>query len=160
MNQLIVYPLLILMVLGAFCQLFYATNPQNVDFTYSGTLEGQASQGNQTINEEQSQYTGEAQDAVFDVNMTTGIIALIIGLVVVGVVAGIRILGSGISEHSVKLIYNSTTYYGLWGIFSALAFPVFLEVQSGTGFGLFLWLGLTLVYSLGFFETLHGGTVA
>lgn len=157
MNKLIVFPLILLMLLGAFCQLFYATNPQGIDFTYSNTLEGQASQGNQTINEEQSEYTGEATDAVFDINMTTGIIALIIGLVVVGVVAGIRILGSGLSEHSVKLIYNSTTYYGLWGVFSALSFPLFLAIDFLQA-GLFAWLILTLIYSLGFFQTMNGSS--
>ncbi len=158
MNQLIVYPLLLLVVLGAFCQIFYATsvNPE-LDYTYSDTLEGQAVDGNHTLNEEESEYTQQAQEAVFDINMTTGVIALIIGLVAVGVIAGIRVLGTGLSEHSVKLIYNSTTYYGLWGVFSALAFPAFSAITF-LGLGLFLWLGLTLVYSLGFFQTLNGGS--
>ena len=156
MNQLITYPLLILIVLGAFTQLFYASDQTTgVDMSYNETLAGQVAQGNQTISGETDEYTGEAQDAVFDINMISGVIGLIIGLVAVGVIAGIHILGSGISEHSVKLIYNSTTYYGLWGVFSALAFPVFLGIPM---FGLFIWLGLTLVYSLGFFETLHGGS--
>lgn len=156
MNELIVYPLILLIILGAFCQLFYATQTEvEIDYSYEGTLEDIQASGNQTLGETEQELQQESTDAVFDINMTTGIIALIIGLVVVGVLAGIRVLGSGLSEFSVKLIYNSTVYYGLWGIFSALSFPVFLTIPT---FGLLLWLSLTLLYSLGFFQTTHGAS--
>jgi hypothetical protein len=84
--------------------------------------------------------------------MTTGLIALIIVLVVVGVVAGIRVLGSGLSSYSVMLIHKSTVYYGLWGVFSAFSFGLFLGIPI---FGVLIWFALTLVYSIGFFSTLN-----
>ena len=150
MNNLVVYPLLILFIVSGFSQLYYFSN---TDLTYSGSLSDIASGGNQTLTGEEQEISQEISDAVFDINMTTGIIALIIGLVAIGVVAGIRVLGSGLSEYSIKLIHKSATYYGLWGVFSALSFTLFSGIPT---FGLFIWLGLTLVYSLGFFQTLDG----
>lgn len=152
MNGLIVYPLLLLIVLSAFVQLLtYDT----IDVEYSGTLDEFDASGEQAINGTSQEFQQATEGAVFDINATTGIIALIIGLVAVGVIAGIKILGSGLSEFSVKLIYNATTYYGLWGIFSSLSYVAFSSIPYTVG--LFLWLGLTLLYSLGFFQTLNGG---
>ena len=150
MNSLIVYPLIILFIVGGFSQLYNFTN---VDLSYEGSLTDIESGGNQTLDETEQELRQEMKDAVFNVNMVTGFIVLIISIVVVGVLAGLRVLGSGLSEYSVKLIYNSTTYYGLWGIFSVLGFTLFSNIPYS--FGLFFWFGLTLVYSLGFFETLH-----
>jgi len=150
MNKLLTYPLLIIFVMAGFNQLLVYSY---VDMSYDDTLEGISAKANQTLNEAESEFIQETSDTVFDINMITGIVALIIGLVAVGVVCGIKILGSGIDTFSVKLIYKSTTYYGLWGIFSALSFTVFSSIPF---FGLFIWLGLTLCYSLGFFQTLEG----
>lgn len=150
MNSLIVYSLLIIFVIAGFSQLYYYTE---IDLAYEGTLTDIASGGNQSANEEETEVRQEISDAVFNIDMITGIIALIIGLVAIGVIAGIRFLGSGLSEYSVKLIHKSATYYGLWGVFSALSFRAFSGIPY---FGLFFWLGLTLVYSLGFFQTMDG----
>jgi len=148
MNTLIVYPLLILFVLAGFNQIYYYSE---IDLSYNETISDIISGGNQTVTGSEEEIQQEIGDAVFNINMVTGIIALIIGLVAVGVVAGIRILGSGFSDYAVKLIHKSATYYGLWGVFSALSITTFLGIPY---FGLFFWLGLTLLYSLGFFQTL------
>ena len=148
MNNLIVYPLLLIFIIAGFNQLYYYSE---VNLSHEGTLTDIASGGNQTANEAETEIRQEMGDAVFDINMTSGLIALIIGLVAVGVVAGVQFLGSGLDTYSVKLIHKSTTYFGLWGIFSALSFTVFSSIPF---FGLFIWLGLTLVYTLGFFQTL------
>jgi hypothetical protein len=149
MNSLIIYPLLLLLLMAGINQLYVLSSS---DLSYSNTLSGIAQEGNQTLNSEESQLKQEAADAAFNVNMTAGFIALIIGLVAVGVVAGIRVLGSGLSEYSVQLIHKATTYYGLWGVFSALGFTGFNTIPY---FGLFLWFGMTLIYSLGFFQSLQ-----
>lgn len=150
MNGLIVYPLFILLLIAGVNQLYVLGSS---DLSYSNTLAGIAQEGGQTLNEEESQLKQEAADAVFNVNMIAGFIALIIGLVAVGVVAGVHVLSSGLSEYSVQLIHKATTYYGLWGVFSALAFIGFASIPY---FGGFFWLGLTLAYSLGFFQSLGG----
>ncbi len=150
MNGLIVYPLLLLLLIAGVNQLYVLSSS---DLSYNNTLSGIAQEGNQTLNEEESQLRQEAADAAFTVNMTAGFIALIIGLVAVGVVAGIHVLGSGLDTYSVQLIHKATVYYGLWGVFSALALTGLITIPF---FGAFFWLGITLVYSLGFFQSLGG----
>lgn len=147
--KLILYPLLMLIILSVFIQLM--ANTGVLDLTYSNST-SQSQSGNQTLNSEESELQQETTTALFDINMTTGIVALIIALVAVGVVAGIHVLGSGLSDYSVQLIHKSCIYYGLWGVFSALSFMAFLNIPI---FGLVLWLGLTLIYSIGFFQTLN-----
>lgn len=151
MNKLVFYPLIMLVFVAGFFQLYTFSN---LDLSHNDSRIIDSYGSTITENGTSSSVETESVTAVFNINMVSGVIALIIGLVAIGVVAGIRVLGSGLSEHSVKLIYNSSVYYGMWGIFSALAFPVFTEIPL---MGLFFWLGLTLVYTLGFFETTHNG---
>lgn len=150
MNKLIIYPLLIIFLCGAFNQLLVYGN---IDFTTTNTLNIDSQTGTIINNGTSSTISTDSNSAIFNIDMITGLIALIIGLVSVSVIAGIRILDSGLSEHSVKLIYNATVYYGLWGVFSSLSFTLFLLIPI---FGALIWLGLTLIYSLGFFETTWG----
>lgn len=152
-NDYITYPLLILVIIAGFTQLLVNTNSTGIDLSYNGSINVDSQTGNLTENENTTTIQTQEQNAVFDINMITGLIALIISLIVVGVIAGIRVLGSGLSEKSVTLIYNSTVYYGLWGIFSALSFQAFNSIPI---VGLFTWLIMTLIYSLGFFKTTHG----
>ena len=149
MNGLIVYPLFILLLIAGVNQLYVLSSS---DLSYSNTLAGIAQEGTQSINDTSSELRQEAADAVFNVNMTAGFIALIIGLVAVGVVAGIRVLGSGLSEYSVQLIHKAAVYYGIFGVLSALSFTALFNIPY---FGGFFWFGLTLAYSLGFFQSLQ-----
>jgi hypothetical protein len=156
MNKLLLYPILLMFILAGFNQIMaFSSGTTSIDLTYNNSQVIDSS-GNVVENGTATQIATSSSIAVFDINMTVGLIALIISLVIVGVVGGIHFLGSGLSEFANKLIYNSTVYYGLWGIFSALAFTFFNGFPLGIG--LFLWLGITIVYSFGFFETVWGGT--
>ena len=151
MNSLIVYPLIIMFVVAMGSQIYSASL---TTFAYNGTLTtGQ--NGSQTLDEVTYDLSPEQTDAVFDINLSSGFLALVIGLVAVGILAGIKVLGSGLSNFSVALIYKSTTYYGIWGVFSALSYAVFASFPYN--FGILFWFGLTLIYSLGFFQTLGSG---
>jgi hypothetical protein len=153
--KLILIPLLILILFATINQLL-PLGSQTINFTSSTTTAAYNITGNQTLDATTSVLTNTGVQSVWDINMTAGIIALIIALVAVGVAAGITVLGSGLSNFSVQLIYKSATYYGLWGVFSALGFVGFLSIPI---FGLMLWLILTLIYSVGFFQSLNvGGT--
>lgn len=153
MNKLIIYPLLFLVFLCLLSQVYLidVNGSGSLDLSYNGSLIDNGKTGNITENGEQKELGTQGTEAVFDVNMTTGLIALIIGLVIVGVVAGIRVLDSGLSEYSVKLIYNATVYYGLWGMFSILSYGILAVIPL---IGVIAWFILTLIYSLGFFETM------
>jgi len=152
MNNLILYPLVLLLFLSVFYQLIYF---ESADLTYNETLTVQGVNASQYINGTETEFVSDIDSGFFDINMVTGFLVLVLGLVVVGVVAGIRILGSGLSEYSVNLIHKSVVYYGIWGVLSAIGYGVFLTFPYG--FGVILWFGLTFVYTLGFFQTLEKG---
>lgn len=84
-----------------------------------------------------------------------GLFGVAISAIVVGVIGGIDVVGSGLSEHSVKLLSNSVLYFGLWGIFSSIAIPLILEIPMY--FGVFIYAILTLMYVVGVLSMSNGG---
>jgi len=84
-----------------------------------------------------------------------GLFGVAISAIVVGVVGGIDVVGSGLSEHSVKLLSNSVLYFGLWGIFSSIAIPLILEIPMY--FGVFIYAILTLMYIVGVISMSNSG---
>jgi len=145
MNNLIVYPLLLLVVIGSFYQLVTLTS---IDFSQDQT-QTETLQQNQTLDGTESELEIEGGSLNIDFTMSVGLIVIIISAIALGLI-GINVLGSGLSDNSVKIIWNGIIYYGLWGIFSALGFNVFTLIP--VGFGLLIWFILTMVYSLGVFH--------
>lgn len=143
MNSFIVYPLLILVVIGSFYQIY---TYGDVDLSSSGS-QSQELIGNQTLNEAESELELEQGSLSLDFNMTVGLVAVIIGAIALGLI-GINVLGSGLSDFSVKIIWNGIVYYGLWTVFSVLAFNLIIGIPI---FGILLWFFLTFFYSLGVF---------
>lgn len=76
----------------------------------------------------------------------TGAIAIIIALVSIAVVVGIQILGSGISEQSVRTIIIVVGYATIWGIFSVLSLNLITSIEI---FGTIIYLVLTIMYVIG-----------
>lgn len=132
-----------LFIVAGFTQLYYnSTINLSYDETQITTI-----YGNQTLDETTSEL--ELQDAslTLDFDMTVGIIAIIIGATALGLI-GINFIGSGLSDFSIKIIWNGIVFYGLWLVFSTLGFNFFSIIPF---FGSLIWLGLTLVYSIGVF---------
>lgn len=148
--KLILYPLLILIFVGAF-YMIVSNNNANFSSYYNNAFEAS---GNQTLSGTTSTLTQQPANVSFNLDMTTGLIILIISMVIIGTVAGVRVLGSGLSNFAVQLLYKSAVYYGLWGMFSIFSITAFISIPT---FGVFFWFILTLIYTLGFFQTLNGG---
>lgn len=83
---------------------------------------------------------------------TLGLIALVVGLMALVIVAGLRILGSGISETATTALWLGTGLMALWGVFSALALQLIILVELGP----ILYLALTLMYCLGIILSVKG----
>lgn len=83
-----------------------------------------------------------------------GLFGVAISTIVIGVLGGVDLFGSGLSEHSVKLLSNGILYFGLWGIFSSIAVPLILEIPMY--FGVFIYAILTLMYIIGVFSMSSG----
>lgn len=80
---------------------------------------------------------------------------LTIGLEVVIIIAlacallGVRILASGLSEQSVRLLSVSLSYSGIWAFLSLLAYPLIRTIEI---FGVVLYILLTVLFTIGVIE--------
>ena len=102
-----------------------------------------------------TEYTANTGYAVpVGIDSITGAIAIIIALVAIAVVVGIQILGSGISEQSVKAIIIVVGYASIWGIFSTLSLNLIIAIEI---FGTIIYLFLTILYVIGVMEKLARG---
>lgn len=84
-------------------------------------------------------------------------LVILFSAIILGTVTGIHFLGSGLSDTTQKIIFNSVIYLGLWGIFSILAYDLLSDMSTELGFGILLWMILTIVYIIGFAQTIQGG---
>ena len=142
-TDFIFYPLFILIVVSLFTQLYYN------DTAIFGSNENQTQSliGNQTLGGEESELELDNAELSLDFNMTAGLVAVIAGAIALGLI-GLNVLGSGLSDFSVKIIWNGIVFYGLWSIFSVLAFNAISNIWLGSIF----WFLLTFIYSLGVFS--------
>lgn len=145
MNNYIVYPLMILIFVGAFSQVYYYTS---IDFTSTPDYYNVTGTYNQTLEEETSTIGGEDVSVDMSFNMTVGLTALIVAVTVLAII-GATVLGSKVfSEHGQKMVVNSAIWYGLWGIFSVFGYNAIVALPL---FGAFIWFFLTIIYSIGVF---------
>lgn len=89
---------------------------------------------------------GTSYGVTVGINEVTGALAVVIALVALAVVVGIQVLGSGISEQSVKTIITVIGYASLWGVFSVLSSNLIISIEL---FGLIIYLILTIIYAIG-----------
>jgi hypothetical protein len=150
------FPLIVLIFVMFIVQ---AHGMQTLGTTNSFTIDSDTFTGTQTQNQDTTSFSMSTTYGTFSPDLTNGIIAIIIALIAVGAVAGIRVLGSGISETSVRIIYNSVFFYALWGILSVFA----LNGANNDGLnslpfsiGYILWFLMTLFYSLGIVQQING----
>lgn len=88
------------------------------------------------------------------IDSITGALAIIIVLISVAVIVGIQVLGSGISEQSVKTIITIVGYASVWGFFSLLSYNLIISIEI---FGFIIYLILTIIYMIGVMEKLTSG---
>lgn len=90
----------------------------------------------------------------FNIDIVAGAIIIIIIVVSVGVIVGIRIWDSGLSDSSVKILTYGSAYIGVWALFSAFAYPLIIAIEI---FGTFIYIVLTIMYALGVIMQLSRG---
>lgn len=144
MDNFIFYPLLIMLVVGSFYQVY---RYDEISLSSSDTVTQELT-GNQTLDEVESQIDLENASLSLDFDMTVGLIGIVVSAIALGLI-GLNFVGSGLSDRSVKIIWNGIVFYGLWTIFSILAFNPIALIPI---FGVLLWFILTMVYSLGVFN--------
>lgn len=90
----------------------------------------------------------------FGISATQGAIAVLISVIALGAVVGVRVMGSGILGISAEIIVKGAFYFAMWGIFSVFAQPLIGAIPV---FGVIIYLMLTIMYIVGFMQTLLGG---
>lgn len=87
----------------------------------------------------------------FNIWSSIGLIGIVIGITIFAGIIGIRIVSSGESDVSVQTILLGTAYVALWGIFSAIALSLIIELGTVGGIIYFI---LTACYTIGFIMSL------
>ena len=81
-------------------------------------------------------------------------IAIIIVVAVISIGIGINVLGSGLSDTTVKLITTALAYTGLWSVLTLLSAPLIFQIET---FGSIMYIALTLGYTIGVVNKMTGG---
>lgn len=148
MNKLILFPLTLMFILTAFA------------FIYNGdTLTSSISENeyNMSINGTNATVDIPIGDMyTFDIWGATGVMVILVAALFLGVLTGIRILGSGLSDYSQKLIFMSTVYLGLWAVLTVATSSYIF----GGIFGTMFWLAITFMYVVGIASSATGDTGA
>jgi len=148
-NKLIMIPLTFIIILAIFSftagfEVSEIVYTEGEDGTYTANISGV----NQTVVLPEKQVK-------FDAWLATGIMALLAGALVIGGAAGIRALGSGLSDTTQQMIFQAAIYLGLWASFSIMA-SIYLMDSDLNNMGLMLWIFLTVLYVIGFSQEIAG----
>jgi hypothetical protein len=87
----------------------------------------------------------ESSKQTFNIWTTEGTIIIITVCIGVGILAGITVLGSGLKEFSIKLIFYGILYMGIWACLSFAASTYLFNIDLM----LYFWVALTLIYVMG-----------
>jgi len=122
---------------------------QNLESGYSSqSINGSFIEGG-----EEKSLSTEGSEYEFAINEAQGIIAIVIAVSIIASLIGIRVLGSGLSEMTVKILYNTIFFYGVWALFSVFALEWLLIIPIG---GWIIYLILTGVLSFGIVQQING----
>jgi hypothetical protein len=91
----------------------------------------------------------------FSTNETQGIMAIVIAVSVIGSIIGIRVLGSGLSEITIKILYNTIFFYGVWALFSVFSLGLLLLIPIG---GWIIYFILTGMLSFGIVQQINSSS--
>lgn len=87
----------------------------------------------------------------FNITLLGGAIAIIMVVGIIALGLGIQVLGSGLSETSVKTLVGGVAYTGIWLVLSVLSAPLILNIET---FGTIIYIILTIGYVLGVVQKL------
>lgn len=90
----------------------------------------------------------------FKIDPIFGAIGIIITIVSIGTVAGIKVLGSGLGDESIRILTIGLSYLGIWSVLTVFSSPIIFDIPSigGIIYGL-----LSLILVIGIIMELTGG---
>lgn len=131
--------------------IFY--NSESFDTSLASTYSTSSINGTFIEDGEEISLEVAENDYNFAITEAQGIIAIVIAVSVIGSLLGIRVLGSGLGETTLKILYNTIFFYGVWALFSTYALEWLLIIPV---FGWIIYLILTGVLSFGIVQQING----
>ena len=160
MNKLLMFPLAILIL----CALFQITMGEAPEYEFSllqNDIDVEIPNG---IGGEWDITIIDKDWVSFTVDLYSpeALLTLLVAAIAIGILAGVRVVSSGLSESSGGLVLNAIIFMGLWGVLSIVSTPMFFDESfnlpdSAVNVGLMLWMVLTICYSIGFIQEANGG---
>lgn len=87
-----------------------------------------------------------AAQVSFSLSSSLGLIAVVVGVIILATVAGMRIVSSGESDVSVSAIVKGSVYISLWAVFSVTSLAMMMQIPLIGGIFYFF---LTAIYTMG-----------
>lgn len=149
MNRLLAFPMAMLFLLTIIIFLATSLEPESTtgDFSTSDTFIVEGTE-NQTV----GVNIPSAESATFNPWGFGGFMVILTAIIAIGIVAGIKVLGSGLGELAHKILFISLAYLALWGCLSIATGELFFT----TTISMVLWFVLTIMYMIGFISTITG----
>lgn len=145
MNKLLIMPIMVMVILTV------------VSFVSGGNLTGDgfSVDVNGSFNNTTSTYEGTG-GGLFNFNLFSGdgLLITLIALSAAGIIAGIGLFGSGLSDTSQQILLKSVGFLGLWGALSIFAKGLIID-DTGI-FGILIYFGLTIMFGIGFLIDVTG----
>lgn len=150
--KFIIIPMAVIITLFFFSLIY---NSSTIGTTLNSNYSSQSANGTFIEDGTEKSLSTDYGEYNLATNETQGIIAIVIAVSVIGSLIGIRVLGSGLSEMTVKILYNTIFFYGIWALFSALSLQWFILIPIG---GWIIYFVLTGTLSFGIVQQINGGS--
>jgi len=95
----------------------------------------------------------ELEPITLELDPLIGAIVMIAVIAVAVMILGLRVLASGLSDSSVRIMGVAISYVGIWFFLSVLAMPLIIGIEI---FGFVIYISLTLTYTIGVIEKMSG----
>lgn len=129
-------------------------NDQTISYGNFGTNYTADNQtGTQTINGTETTYGTEDYSLTAEFDLGAGILVVVAGSLILVIVLGVTVLGSGMKEYTVRTVYTCVVLYALWFLVSVLGIVGLSTIPI---FGYLTYFVLTLFYSLGCISEVSG----
>lgn len=143
MNSLMLFPLGIMFVLTIITSMYTSE-------TYLGTSGDFNSDDDIIINEDGVNKTGsidipETESQTFDIWDSTGAMLILTAAIAAAILAGITVLGSGLSDRAQGIIFDGILYLGLWACLTIVARELIFAIT----FSMIIWVIITTMFIIG-----------
>ena len=124
------------------------------EMTFYGSILNFEIEGLSALNGTSTQFNMPTTSSDFFIAPVEGGIVILTTVIFLAGVAGIQILGSGLSDNSHRIIMICSIYIGVWAILSVIALPLIWAIEL---FGGLIYISLTLGYVFGIIQKISEG---